>query len=306
MEYFRFYKNKLPKEHDIVYVKTISISDNGEIFYVELLDYANIDGCISVSNMTRRTKHKEYKRIGLEYPAVVLVSNEGGLMLSKNKVQHSDNEKHKTHYEIAKKIMEYGKIISKFYECYLKENELPITDDMHDNVMTHSIWKYYESLDGELLTKDNLVYIISNFHTLIEDPYFPLELQNSFKLFINAHIHTTLIEMHTTMDIKCYASDAIYELKQLFSTNYNDTYEFDISVKLDSPPIYSMTITGNNQDNMEEYLDQCMADVKQKVNTSHTNFKLVNDKTILKEKTTSLVSFSTHEVNEWFLKSVKC
>ena len=298
MAYLRFYKNTIPQEHDVVYVRTLQ--DNGETFDVEVLDYGGITGCISLSNMTRRTKNKEYKKIGLEYPAVVLISDDRGLMLSKSKVQRDDKDKHQENYEMAKKIMEYGNILSKFYKCYLEKNELPIDENMHNDVMEHSIWKYYDSLDGKSLNKDNLSYITSNFGALVNDSFFSIDFQHNFESFLSTRIKTTLMEMRTLMEIKCYASDAIQEIKNLFSTNYNDTYEFEICAKMQSPPVYSLTITGHDKDSMETYLDQCIVDIKQKVNSSHTNFKLLDEKQITRAKTITLVSFSIREVEKHF------
>jgi translation initiation factor 2 alpha subunit (eIF-2alpha) len=304
MDYYKFYKNALPKEHDIVYVETVQ--DNGETFDVKILDYEGIIGCISLPNMTRRKRNKEYKKIGLKYPAVVLISDEKGLLLSKNKVPRDDIERHKEHYEFAKKFTEYGNIIFEFFKCHLEHNNIPVYDNAYTDVMDNSIWKYYASLNGELLTKEHLSQIANDFNILVDSPFFSPEFKTEFKSFINAHTERTLIEMCTLMEIKCYASDAISEIKNLFSTNYNDTYNFDICAKMQSPPIYSLTITGDNQNNMEQYLDQCIMDVKGKVNTDHTNFKILDEKKIMKNSTVSFVSFSTQEVKKWFIKSNKC
>ena len=304
MEYLKFYKDTLPKENDIVYVETLK--DNGETFDVRLLDYEGITGCISISNMTRRKRNKEYKKIGLKYPAIVLISDEKGLLLSKNKVPYTDIDRHKEHYEFAKKFAEYGNIIVEFYKCYMENNNLPINDSMRDDVMTNSIWKYYESLDGELLSKDNISYITNDFNILVDSPFFSEDFKNEFKLFVNAHTEKTSVELCTIMEIKCYASDAIHEIKKLFSKKYNDVANnFEVYAKLQSPPFYSLSITGDNKENMELYLDQCIADIQQQVDKNHTNFKIIEERKIQKSAIVSLVSFSTQEVKKWFGNQVQ-
>ena len=187
----------------------------------------------------------------------------------------------------------------------MEKNNLPISDSMRDDVMTNSIWKYYESLDGELLSKDNISYVTNDFNILVDAPFFSEHFKNEFRQFVSTHTEKTPIELCTLMEIKCYASDAIYEIKKLFSTEYNADTNFEVCAKLQSPPVYSLSIIGYNKESMELYLDQCVADIQQKVNKNHTNFKIIEEKKIQKTTIVSLVSFSTQEVNKWFGNQVQ-
>lgn len=303
----RFYKNILPQEGDIVYVQTVN--NRQEIFDIIVLDYDNIEGYISLSNMTRRTKNKQFKVIGQQYPALVLSSDDTGLMLSKIKIQFNDIPLHKEHYEIAKKITSYGHTIYEFYKLYLKKNNLsyPYTvngdsdsDGLFNFVMENTVWRYYESLDGRLLTNDDMVYIVRNFNILVNTPVFSDDFQKEFMMFLEAHTERTLMELRTVVEIICYASNATSEIKKILSHNYSDNYDFDVAVRMQSPPLYFITATGLIQKNIESHLDKCVADIKSRVDTSTTKFKIVDDKKVIKNDNVTLVALSTQEILKWF------
>lgn len=284
----RFYKKTIPDKNDIVYVKTLS--NNGEIFSVHILDYNNLEGFIPLNEMTRRTKNKQYKTIGLEYPAIV-ISNNNGIMLSKTKVPKMELDSHTLKYSIALKLRYYGTILNEFYKNYYN-----LTDDnnSYNDVMTYFIWKYYDDITSEYLTDDDYTHITENFVDLLDTDFFTTDFITCFTKFIHHHTQLEPYKIQTTLNIICYASDAISEIKKVF--NIDDT---TVETKLLTSPYFSITMEGTDKDIIDNRLDEYIKKIKLNVNKDHTKFSIYKDKEIIRNKKILIISLTPTNVSKW-------
>lgn len=297
----RFYRNKIPIEGEIVYVKTKS--RDGDIFYVDILEY-DIEGKISLSNMTNKTSNKQYATIGSEYPAVVL-SNDGGIYLSRTKVKKDDIDQYVQKYEIARKITVIGEAMTNFYKKFNKNTEEKINiadDDMYDYVMEKCIWKYYENLEDDLLSDKDYKYICNNINTMVKDNYAPL-FESQFLSFINTHIIKSNMEIGCNIDIICYAEDAIKTINYLFQFSEsikNETNDFKLKVIVKSPPHYQISLCGDNEQQLQNLLKKCCDDIMSKIDKDTTKITINDTYEVIKEPTIILKSLSVYEIDKWF------
>eukprot|EP00755_Sulcionema_specki_P016723 Sspe_Gene.1046::Locus_353_Transcript_1_1_Confidence_1.000_Length_1206::g.1046::m.1046/K03237/EIF2S1; translation initiation factor 2 subunit 1 len=102
----RFYEKKYPDLDDLVMVKIRTISPSAA--YVHLLEYNNVEGMISMSEVSRRRIRsigKHLKVGGTEVVQVIRVDKEKGYIdLSKKKVMANDKKKCEENYNHAKAI----------------------------------------------------------------------------------------------------------------------------------------------------------------------------------------------------------
>ena len=247
--------------------------------------------------MTRRKRSKKYKAIGNKYPAYVM-SNNSCIMLSKLKVPYFERKSQEQKYLEARRFNSFGIIIYKFYEKYLESKGTPIPNDLYDYVMERSIWKYLDEL--EEITYESYINVLSNLSLVVNSDSFSEDFVNMFNDFMKPRIITKKLQLCTRIEIKCYAENAVDEIKKLF-VGLSDIEE-NVKIKLycQTPPFYEIFIEGDDEEVIIKLLNEKSNAIKERVNKTHTHFNIQTENEVLKKGTISTTRLTIHDVNKWF------
>jgi translation initiation factor 2 alpha subunit (eIF-2alpha) len=288
----RFYRKEIPDEGDIVFCRTVSRQD--DIFYVEILDYDNIQATIPISEMTRRLKSKKFSTLGNEYPAIVTSANNGLIYLSKNKVYRKDIENLTEHYLTCKKITSLGETIYNFYKTMLERKSQVVPDNLFEKVMESSIWKWYDDNDDYLKDED-YTRVFTSICDIIKD--LDSDFEEEFRKFINNHVIYTDMEMTSTFTIFTYSEDGVDSIKKLLdSSNYPE----HVKIYLKTPPLYCISVVGKDKDQVEKLVKDSEKILLSLFDKKTTKCAVMTSCELTKKPEIIVKSLSIQEINKWF------
>lgn len=179
-----FYKKKIPNVDEIIIGKIDKITELG--IDVSLVEYDNIKGYISYSEVSRKKKFNINKILTVGKDVHLIVINvdtvKGYIDLSKRTI---NEEEIKLFDEKYKKYMHLYSIFKYFYFRYYQLKNISDEKDF-ENFLDATLWKYQETYDNEIISDK-----ITNSDTI-------MELLN----LTNAHIEeSTLVDGHKTLNI---------------------------------------------------------------------------------------------------------
>lgn len=288
----RFYRKEIPDEGDVVFCRTMS--RQGDIFYVEILDYENIKATIPISEMTRKSKSKKFSTLGNEYPALVTSVNDGLIYLSKNKVYRKDIEDITEHYLTCKKITSLGETMYNFYKAMLEKRSELVPDDLYEKIMEPTIWSWYDDNNDHLTDKDYIT-VFTSVCDLIKGV--DAEFETEFRKFMNSHVTYTDMELTSTFTMFTYSEDGIDCIKRLLdSSNYSD----NIKIYLKTPPFYCISAVGKDKGEVEKLVKDNENILLSLYDKKTTKCDVTTSCQITKKPELVVKSLSIQEIDKWF------
>ena len=96
-------------------------------------------------------------------------------------------------------------------------------------------------------------------------------------------IITKKLQLCTRIEIKCYAENAVDEIKKLF-VGLSDIEE-NVKIKLycQTPPFYEIFIEGDDEEVIIKLLNEKSNAIKERVNKTHTHFNIQTENEVLKK-----------------------
>ena len=289
----RLYRQYKPKDGDIIKVEIIKKEDIG--CYVSMIEYANMEGFIPITEMVyRKEKSKKVRNVGQIFFAIVLDTLGSFITLSRTKVPKTDIYHHELRYTTACKFTSIGKCIYDHYCKYISDKSNDGVDDekIHLHVMEETIWKVYDELDESIHINDNLYKDVLHYPTkLFKTTNLPKDFIDSFLNHINSKIQKSDIIMETSFNLSSYADDAIHEIQKVLTKNINlDNDEYKIKIQIVSSPLCKITLEGKNKHNMSQLLKDIYQQIKNNINPKHTIISIVNEEIVTKDVNIYLTS----------------
>ncbi len=239
----RFYKNKIPNIDDIVICRVKKI--DSDAIYVNLLEYDEIEGMVSLSNASTRRKKRSICLLkeNKQYPLLVIsIDKEKGYIDLSNKfISDEDKESTTKKYELYKKVL---KIFNNFMYSQFQNN---YDDTIWINYAMKIIWsvdtnKCYNYISELYYNNDNM----SDFDLMEDEKIkFKASLEKFFGTF------QVLTKLNFILRNPNYGGVNI--IKQIFDQINND---FNIITKTDVVPSYIIEHTSKIKDSNEKILNE--------------------------------------------------
>ena len=274
------YKNKFPNVDEIVIGKIEKITELG--IDVSLIEYDNIKGYISYSEVSRKKKFNINKILTVGKDVHLIVINvdtiKGYIDLSKRTI---NDEEIKLFDEKYKKYLHLYSIFKYFYHRYYLLKYISDEKDF-ENFLNITLWKYQENYDNETIlekiTNSDTNEIITNTDKNLE----LLNLTNTnenlniikLKEVIDEYIKTKLITIklskETIFNLYSLNENGFFDLKYVLDyKNYyfynNVTEDYLINIIYETNSEYKIVIKQNefiikNQDYDINKLEENMLD----------------------------------------------
>jgi len=227
------YNKKFPNKDDLVIAKIVSENKLGVV--VELLDYNNINGFVSIGLSTRARKKNQRCFIGQETVLLVLSVDEqkGYIDLSKHNISKEEldffKNKHKTHYELFS--------FFKYVFFKLKNYELmsEINDDEMEQFMVHTLWEIQSkhsdnnSIREYIFNKDKNELILEDINFQQID-YNLSQIKSVVDYFIDTKLNKSKASAKKEFKILSYNAQGVSDIK--FVTDFK-SFEFYNQIEKD-------------------------------------------------------------------------
>lgn len=318
----RFYRNVTPNVDDLVMAKVIEYNDQFG-YYCELLEYGNIRGFLSLSEIyNNRMTKKHPLNLGDMLPLTVLhVDN--GIELSKKRVNSELSQKFVEKYKDANHITE---LIKDTYNIYKKLSDADNFIDI-DNFFDKSIWKLYDNIHDLNKTNDEntndddhdndddnddnsennddeinfqKIYsdIVDNIDLILRD----IDTDSVLKYKINDILKSRIVRKNVVSEYEIYLlifeEDAIPHIKKIFDFSglkIDDKYK--IEIQCTSPPQYKIKISGTDMSENDKIFDKILNHIQNYISTIESKFKIGN-KNIVSRGEVSYKNISLHDLDK--------
>jgi translation initiation factor 2 alpha subunit (eIF-2alpha) len=257
-----FYKKKIPNVDEIIIGRIDKITELG--IDVSLVEYDNIKGYISYSEVSRKKKFNINKilTVGKEVHLIVINVDtvKGYIDLSKRTI---NEEEIKLFDEKYKKYMHLYSIFKYFYFRYYQLKN--ISDEKEfENFLDTTLWKYQETYDNETIldkitNSDTIMELLNLTNDLLEkstlvDGQKTLNV-DKLKGVVDEYIRTKIILVKPSKEIifnLCSLErNGLYDLK--YAMDYKNFYfypmisdDYTISIIYDTNSEYKITINQND------------------------------------------------------------
>lgn len=234
----RFYKNEYPNVDDVVYVKVTKQIEAG--FYVELLEYNNLEAFISLGEVTRRKKWiKKAIGIGRRQPLTVLQIDKDKkyVDLSKRRLNKEEEKQCVNIYYVCKKFLSLTNTLYDLLSEQIKDLDMK---DFFD----HTLWNLYKDYRKEEL-EELYPKILINPMLLLEyyNEKYPDQVKNVCDA-IKKRVKVVPYLYHGEFRLLSKHSDGVNQLKKLFEDAMIKTNTK--TVEIVAPPIYQVVVSGND------------------------------------------------------------
>jgi translation initiation factor 2 alpha subunit (eIF-2alpha) len=246
------YKKKIPNVDEIIIAKIDKITELG--IDVSLVEYDNIKGYISYSEVSRKKKFNINKILTVGKDVHLIVINididKGYIDLSKRTI---NDEEIKLFDE---KYKQYLHLYSIFKYLYHRYHQLKSISDEKDfeNFLNITLWKYQENYDNETILEKitNSDYITELLNLTNE---FDVLNIDKLKEVINEYIRTKIVLVKPSKEISfnlCSLEiSGLYDLK--YAMDYKNFYfynkiseDYTISIVYDTNSEYKISIKQND------------------------------------------------------------
>jgi len=246
------YKKKIPNVNEIIIGKIDKITELG--IDVSLVEYDNIKGYISYSEVSRKKKFNINKILTVGKDVHLIVINididKGYIDLSKRTI---NDEEIKLFDE---KYKQYLHLYSIFKYLYHRYHQLKSISDEKDfeNFLNITLWKYQENYDNETILEKitNSDYITELLNLTNE---FDVLNIDKLKEVINEYIRTKIVLVKPSKEISfnlCSLEiSGLYDLK--YAMDYKNFYfynkiseDYTISIVYDTNSEYKISIKQND------------------------------------------------------------
>jgi len=244
----RYYRNELPSVDDYVMVKVTRMNEFG--YYCQLLEYDNMDGFLSMSEIAKRRVKVHPLNISDIIPVSVLRIHESSKVvdLSKKKMTEKDVA---SVIEKYKNTMSINRMIDDLYFLYKKS----MTDDLLsiESFYDMTVWKIYDIDDDYQKILNNT---LSDFTYLFDDTF---DLPTDYIPNAQQHMKKRISKKNCIVDqqisLKVYEEDALNHIKQILSFDNTLYPDYKINIYIDSPPLYKIRIEGQDMATINKIYD---------------------------------------------------
>jgi|688.fasta_scaffold23806_8 translation initiation factor 2 subunit 1 len=277
MEINTHYLKSIPDLDDIVYVK---LADNGSSekgFYMELLEYNNIQGFVLQTEVTRKKKdyRKAFKHDEI-YACIVLNStNKNGVIsvdLSYKKIKEEDRPALKLKYIFMSKL-------NLFIHDLIKLNFWNSTE-LYEETFLKIIpnGKELQKIDIELeynkILRNNSLLFSS-------DTKIPEDIRNKYLDYLKEHIIIYPVEMYKDIEFIVLDSDALNKIKEIFDVN---TLIKNTTVEYLASPLYRISTIDNGNEKCNENINNLIEIIKERAKKFSTRINIDNPEVVIKEQ----------------------
>lgn len=281
----RFYKNEYPEIDDIVIVKIIREDEFG--YYCELLEYENIEGFLSLSELVKgRFAKKHLLKINDILPLLIIKMDQIKRIvdLSKKKLDEVGTNKVLMRY---KSCLNINKLMNELYIMYLKYCDIEDSDIIYsiNDIMNNTIWPLYEIYD---LDNYNMI-----FRNILENPKLILTTEIFEEMFINKALSNMnnrtkkknmIIELEFILMIN--EDNGVNKIKEVLEIQLEEK-NFVLKILIMNPPLYKIKLEGTCKIKGYQLIDY----IKNIITT-----KLQNYDNILKFQEPKLIQEMTYEI----------
>jgi translation initiation factor 2 subunit 1 len=297
----RFYKNKMPKMDDIVMSKVTSIIADG--YYVQLMEYNNIEGFVTISEASRVrfSSLKKIVDIGTIQPLLVLMSDDSKYIdLSRRRLYDEEIKLFEQKYHCVRGL---NNIFCEVFNKYNNNLKTKLEEMFSKNAWkcideTDSFRNFYEQQLGsdiESFMNSNLWSVIEKFDSfeefytkLLEDP--SVINNPSIEQEILSRRKQTPAKLEALLELSCYMEDGVESIKKAL-LSYKTVLDTDctVSVQMVSPPIYRVSVSSLDKPIAEQQMKKIIEKIQQVITDEKGNFVIKKATYTVNEKTTTLM-----------------
>ncbi|KAJ2748069.1 hypothetical protein H4R27_001669 [Coemansia aciculifera] len=243
----RFYEAEFPEPDEVVMVKIASINDLGA--YVLLEEYNNIQGMISVADLSRRRIRSVQKlvRVGKNEAVVTLrVDKEKGYIdLSKRQASPEEVRKCQEKFERSKTV--HSIVVNVAKNLGLE------AEDLYKRFGWPLYKKYGHAYDAFKLA-------ITDYDEVLGEYNLEPELKKELMTFITRRLAPKNSKLRADFEMTCYSFQGVEAIrKALKAAEAVSTKETDLQVRLIAPPEYVITTTSVNKDRDIKLMEEALA-----------------------------------------------
>lgn len=292
----RYYRKEFPDKGDVVIVR---ISDKNEYgYHVDLLEYKNMKGFVTLSEISRKTVHRKKNIVDQDeiMPMSVLnIDKEKGMIdLSKKFLRESDINPIIEQFKYTYSLHRLGIEIHRLFCNYTKDQK-----DIED-VFNNTIWDVYDKHSA--LTHQNI------FNNIISNPKSIFSSDECNELFgqlfmdgMTKNITNRIIRKDCALDmeVKVLILDerGIDSLKEIFDLD-SLVGENKLTITFPSPPIYNLLLEGDNEDEMKNILNNLKDIIKERTMQRNGLFSVHQDTKIVKESKIDIKYISDYDLDK--------
>ncbi|KAJ2810271.1 hypothetical protein H4S07_002763 [Coemansia furcata] len=243
----RFYEAEFPEPDEVVMVKIASINDLGA--YVLLEEYNNIQGMISVADLSRRRIRSVQKlvRVGRNEAVVTLrVDKEKGYIdLSKRQASAEEISRCQDKFDRSKAVHSIVTQVAKRMNVE--------TEDLYRRFGWPLYKRYGHAYDAFKLA-------ITDYDEVMGEYNLEPELKKELMTLINRRLAPQNSKIRADFEMTCYSFQGVEAIrKALRAAEAVSTKETDLQVRLIAPPEYVITTTSVNKDRDIKLMEEALA-----------------------------------------------
>ena len=278
----------------------VKIGKRNEYGYdVTLLDYNNASGFVTLSELSRRSRHRKKNIVdqGDIMPMTVLVSDQEKetIDLSKRYLRQDEVDEINDQFKYKHNIHRIGIEIYKLFCNYDKTKDKDI-----EQIFENTIWNLYDK--NENVTPQVI------FNNIIANPVDIFSGANCEELFGKYFIEeicknitnrVTKKDSSLEMDLRVLILDekGIDSLKEIFDLN-NEIENNKLTIKFPSPPIYNLLLEGDDENELRQILEKIKLIVETKTKERGGLFSIQSDIKIVKESKLDLKFISDYDLDK--------
>ena len=277
MEINTYYLKSIPDPDDIVYVKLADGGSSEKGFYMELLEYNNIQGFVLQTEVTRKKKdYRKAFKYDEVFACIVLNStNKDGVIsvdLSYKKIKEEDRPALKTTYIFVSKL-------NLLIHDLIKLNFWDSTE-LYEETFLRMIpnGKELQKLDIELeynkILRDNTLLFSA-------DTKIPEDVRNKYLDYLKEHIIIYPVEIYKDIELIVLDSDALNKIKEIFDVN---TLVKNTTIEYLASPLYRISTIDTGNDKCNENIRNLIEIIKERAKKFSTRINTDNPEVITKEQ----------------------
>jgi translation initiation factor 2 subunit 1 len=294
-EIVRYYRKPFPEKGDVVIVR---VSDKNEYGYnVDLLEYKNMKGFVTLSELSRKMVHRKKNIIDQEeiMPMSVLNTNKekGTIDLSKKFLKDTDVDPIMEEFRYKHSIHRIGIEIHKLFCNYTKDQW-----DIED-VFSNTIWEIYDK-HSELSHQDIFNNVIANPRSLFASDGCNEFFGGTFIDGMSKNIVSRITKKDCALDmeVKVLILDerGIDSLKEIFDLN-GEVGKNKLTISFPSPPVYNLLLEGDDEDELRATLSKLKDLIRQRTIERGGLFSIHADIKIVKESKVDIKYISDFDLD---------
>lgn len=248
----RMYENEFPAADDLVMVRVNRVTEVGA--YVSLLEYANREGIILLSNLSRKRIRSVNKHVRVDRQEVLQVlrvdQEKGYIDLSKKLIQKEDILSCQSKYKKSKQVHSVMQRVAQLTDMPLLE-------------LYHKIgWPLYRK-HGHAF--DAFTQIVTD-PSLLDEYDVSAAIKEELVKIIQQRMSVHPFKVQTDIEVRCPAFEGIDAIKAALRAGIaTGTAEEPVSVQLITTPLYMVSVTTLDTDRGIDLLDRAVEAIQKSI-----------------------------------------